>query len=1426
MGEYLEQFPRPGEYLIFREGDFITIELRVPEGLEGKAFLRTNLFDPVIKRQESIAKTEQDIPRRFQEWGDLRMRQKNRQVYDIELPLDYIGFFEAKAYFLRDDEPDPLWPEGENLFIKTEPADSVISNSIYNAFVRLFIDEQSLLSFKEDLTALDGLKNKQFSVIPDTGKFRDLVKEIDFIVEDLGFDIIMLLPVHPVPTTYARMGLLGSPYAALDFMNVDPAMAEFDKETTPLEQFAELVDAIHARHARIFMDIPVNHTGWASQLQIHHPEFFVKNEEGKFVSPGAWGVTWSDLSELDYSNKELWQYMAEVFLFWCRRGVDGFRCDAGYMIPSDAWEYITAKVRSQFPATIFLLEGLGGKVSTTEKLLTHCNLNWAYSEMFQNYDQDQMEWYIEEFKRISLTKGPLINFSETHDNNRLASVSKGFSRLRNGLTALFSDRGTFAITCGVEWFADEKIDVHRLTSLNRGNSDNQIDFIKRLNNILKSHPTFQSSFDLTPIHTSHCNSIAYVRHSDNSIEKLVVIANLSPDDNEIYLEKISFDAFIENNQDLLTGEDVVAEEKKGEYRISMRPYQIAVLANHSRYFHWVTDRRINRIVTDTKAERLLKIQIMRLFSAYQDMSERLIGVKTAEFKASPYAFFFDNFQKRPPVIRWVFPGDVNRQVVVPENTPVLIVAPRFFRYTLKYEREILGHGEGFFLEKSKYVAIISPATFKKTGTDLQLKTELYDGSSVIKKTGNLIIASQNNYHFIKNHYGHEDLIKNNKLKALSVNRLSGISVSGGAFGNLQSKYDALISANLNLNMPEDRHIMFTRLRGWSVYKGFSRAFIPEYQKSFFHEGNTSRYYFEVPAGGGMLIPLSITLLFDKDDNFLNVQIRRYEKSDVPVPPREVPVKIILRPDIESRNHHELTKAFMGPEENWPGNIAKQSNGFTFEESDNVLEISCSKGFFVREDEWYYRISHPTEKERGMDWEGDLYSPGYFQLDLKSEQQSDLNAFVYLRGGKGSIFHNEELAAEFDPPLSPGFDLKESLQNSIEKFIVRRNSNQTVIAGYPWFLDWSRDTLICLRGIISAGFMNEARKIIREFASFEDSGTLPNLIRGGDTSNRDTSDAPLWLFVAVKDVIHYQDDNFLQKYCGERKLIEVLQSIAKNYIKGTSNGIKMDEESGLVYSPTHFTWMDTNHPAGTPREGYPIEIQALWYHALHFLAQFDPGDNQWEALSDKIKQSIIDYFLIENHDDSNIFEKELFLVDCLHTKGFFPASQAVPDDHLRPNQLITITLGAVEDKNICRGILSACEELIVPGAIRTLADRHTSYQLPVYHKGQLLNNPSHPYKGEYKGDEDYSRKPAYHNGTAWTWPFPSYCEALYNIFGENALNEAANILSTSMKLMNEGCVAQLPEIIDGNFPHSHRGCFAQAWGITEFYRVALMLGMLE
>ncbi len=154
--------------------------------------------------------------------------------------------------------------------------------------------------------------------------------------------------------------------------------------------------------------------------------------------------------------------------------------------------------------------------------------------------------------------------------------------------------------------------------------------------------------------------------------------------------------------------------------------------------------------------------------------------------------------------------------------------------------------------------------------------------------------------------------------------------------------------------------------------------------------------------------------------------------------------------------------------------------------------------------------------------------------------------------------------------------------------MRRGDLATVIAGYPWFLDWGRDTLIVARGLIAAGELDTTEAIVRQFATFEAGGTLPNMIRGNDASNRDTSDAPLWLFVVCAELTTARGDSaWLQTDCKGRPLLRVLTDLAEALMAGTINGVRMDPASSLLFSPSHFTWMDTNHPAGSPRAGYPI-----------------------------------------------------------------------------------------------------------------------------------------------------------------------------------------------------------------------------------------------
>jgi len=214
---------------------------------------------------------------------------------------------------------------------------------------------------------------------------------------------------------------------------------------------------------------------------------------------------------------------------------------------------------------------------------------------------------------------------------------------------------------------------------------------------------------------------------------------------------------------------------------------------------------------------------------------------------------------------------------------------------------------------------------------------------------------------------------------------------------------------------------------------------------------------------------------------------------------------------------------------------------------------------------------------------------------------------------------------------------------------------------------------------------------------------------------------------------------------------------------------------------------------------------------------DPsGQKKWRDLADHATASFEDFFWLE--------EKGWF-ADVLIAGPRGIARDATASDALRSNCLFAVSLGLVTGERAKRCVEAARKYLVVPGALRSLAPLPVSVPLPVYsHDGRLINNPTEPYWPRYEGDEDTRRKPAYHNGTAWTWTFPTFCEALAAAweFSPEAVAAAKSYLGSSESILNEGCLGQLPEILDGDAPHTQRGCDAQAWGVTETLRVWKLL----
>ncbi|OXU15993.1 amylo-alpha-1,6-glucosidase [Sedimentisphaera salicampi] len=1403
------QTPSPGTNLLKHEGDTVKFILKVPDHLKGQAYLRSNLFRGHQQRKQIIESVEKAKEVLGKDWHDIKMHHKGKGVYEVELALTETGCFSAKTLFISEGEiPQVYWPEGENTNIKVEPAFTFGGNTIYSVFPRLFgINKYKKQTVDEEqIKDLDG---RGYTIIPPSGTFRDVIKELDHIIGDLGFKIIQLLPVHPIPTTFARMGRYGSPFASKDFFDVDHGSAEFDKTASPMNQFEELVDQIHLREGKVFLDLPANHTGWASQIQEHFPQWVKKKDTGEFVSPGAWGVEWADLCELDYSSSGLCRYMAEVFLFWCSKGVDGFRCDAGYMIPLDVWRYITARVREEYPHTIFLLEGLGGPLETTKALLTKGNLNWAYSELFQNYNREQIEGYAQFFLDTSLNLGTLVNFAETHDNNRLAGSGKNFSILRTLLCALLSDCGAYGITCGVEWLAEEKIDVHNCSCLNWDSEDNIKYTVKSAVRVITNHPCFQAGTRRRFIHSGSENSLALLRHAPGG-EKLLILSNLdSGNESSVQWSWEDFSCKDDTLVNLLTESEKDFCMENHTAKVRLAPGEVLCLSRSKEYQNYCQQKK-------DAPEHTKQTAKARMMQIWQNLNEE------ADCSKVDFRRLGEDFIKNPQaavnkllresghsnkIVHWKAPEDSRRNVILPAEHLLFVTAESPFLAEIKSTGKVFERHYSIRCEEGKYIAAFNPMEETGSVEEFDFILRLFEDKPKQLKS-KLVCPPEETPVKICLDKNYED-IRDRSDYAICSNEIGSMAQVRSRWGEIYSKYDAVFAANLSPEFPADRIASVVRCRVWLRYRDYSTPIEASCQRIFTTDmNNRVLWEFQAPVGMGKMVPFKIILDFSKTSNSAVLRFSRPKADDSGLCLEDgEQVRVIVRPDVDARLCHMVTKAYKGPERDYEKMKNHTKRELIFSHSQNYrLSVEAERGSFTPQSEWKYMHNLPVEEHRGLESTTDLFSPGYFSFNLAGGEHSGL-----------SIAVNEENPKAFsevrEPETGQKYKIQKLLKTALKRYIVRRGEFRTVLAGFPWFLDWGRDTLIALRGFIAAGFYEQSRKIILQFAKFEEGGTLPNMIRAEDVSNRDTSDAPLWLFAAVKEYISYCSKDILNEKVDGRTLLEVLESIAENYQRGTDNGIKMDEQSGLIFSPSHFTWMDTNYPAGTPREGYPVEIQALWEAALRFLSQTKTKNpSRWAGLAEKVRENI-----------SLLYENKNGLSDCLHCSPGTPANEAEPDDHCRCNQLFAITLGAISNKKLAEKILQNCQRLLVPGGIRSLADEPVEYELEIRDgSGQPLNDSFYPYKGVYGGDEDTSRKPAYHNGTAWGWVLPSYCEGLAMVHGTSGISTAKAVINAASQTIQNGCIGHLPEILDGNAPHNQRGCKAQGWSVSEFYRLAKTL----
>ena len=1412
--------PSPGEHLLRYVGDRFRISLSPVPSLHpsARAFLRTNLTRANQARAEVVARSglssADALTFAGASWRDIPLLREG-ESWTLDLPLLQVGHFRAKAYF-SDDRGRQTWPEGSDIGISVHPDNLRTANIIYCVFPRTIGRSEGDATPASLSGLVNTLDERGFTVIPPSGTLRGLTRALPHIFETLGCRILHLLPLGPVPTTFARMGRYGSPYAQLDLTAIDPALVEFDKRTTAVDQFRELADGVHLRDGLVLLDIVLNHTGWGSRLMEQQPDWFKRNPDGTFYSPGAWGTVWEDLVELDQRHPELWERLAESLLVWCRRGVDGFRCDAGYMMPVSAWQYIVARVREQFPDCVFLLEGLGGAWESTESLLTDGGMQWAYSELFQVYRPRELAEYLDHANSQSRRIGLLAHYSETHDNDRLAKRGARWSLLRNHLSALSSHAGAYGFSAGVEWLCEQKLDVHEAHSLAWNKFPNIVAELSRVNRLLRDHPCFFDGALVERVSGLDSSVIALSRCSADGRDTCLVLINLDVDEpRDVTLPREVWARIGERSVDLLGGLSPAAEWLgKDQVRVALNAGQSLCLA-HTLAPQGVAGDRYRRLRAQAGW-------------AYTQLAHVLpheaIGaadyVALAELAAADPAGFLgclssvDPEQARVDLLTALVAAKskVNYRAVTcvrhADARRISLLPPGHFLLIedeLPFEARIgLPAGDSYVrstpMARGHVVALAPVAGDVEIDIPLRLERFGRPGEALHATVRQLASTPR------VPAGGPRDLV-------LLTNGRGAMARLYANLGHVRSKYDCLLGANLNREVPENRHILVKRVRAWVNADGFITSLDADNLASI-EGGNPACWTFRANAGDGRRVGIRLTIELLDQQNSVQLKLSRIPTQPLDLP-HERRVFVTLRFDLEDRSFHAETQLTSEIEQHFRSSIQEHRSacGFTFSpHPERTLTVSADHGEYHRAEEWARAIHHDLDAERGQCASGDAFSPGWFELPLYVEQPVTLLVTAEPHTVVDPLAAHDAHAGVSDP-----FEL--TLRRAADQFIARRAAGRTVIAGYPWFLDWGRDTFVAARGLIAAGQYAAVRDMLLTYAALERDGTLPNYLAGAGEGSRETSDAPLWFGLACEELAAQVGEQlYREKAHDGRSLREVLVSIAAGTLRGAANGVHIELESGLVFSPPHFTWMDTNYPACSPREGYPIELTAMWIRLLAQLGRLGESEIERQPLDALAARARRSFELFWREDRG-------FFSDTLHASAGTRASEARPDDHLRPNQLLAISLGVVSGERARRAVDAATRHLLVPGAMRTLAP------LPVHTAlvargadGTLLNDPTQPYWGRYEGDEDTLRKPAYHNGTAWPWWLATYCEALVLAHESDPQARAAAraILGSSAQLLGMDCIGQLPEIIDGDAPHQARGCDAQAWSVTEVLRGWLKL----
>lgn len=538
--------------------------------------------------------------------------------------------------------------------------------------------------------------------------------------------------------------------------------------------------------------------------------------------------------------------------------------------------------------------------------------------------------------------------------------------------------------------------------------------------------------------------------------------------------------------------------------------------------------------------------------------------------------------------------------------------------------------------------------------------------------------------------------------------------------------------------------------------------------------------------GGVKIEKSVFMAYGRNTTVVNY--------NVVAAPKGVDVKLELRPLIAGRDYHSTTHengsisrcyeifpnlVSLVPYEGLP-RIYFAHNAISLEESGN----------------WYRNFIYPVEQERGLDFLEDLFNPFTLCFSLKKNSAAKVIVSTSpVKVSEAETFRREESKRRNAVAASSTVDddFVRQLTVAADQFIAKRDDGFTIMAGYPWFTDWGRDTMIALPGLtLYNGRADIAKGILRTFSQHVDRGMLPNRFPDlGEEPEFNTVDATLWYFEAIRAYAASTDDYAFVR----SELFPVLQSIIDWHIKGTRYGIQM-LENGLLNAGgpgVQLTWMDAKIGdwVVTPRSGKPVEIQALWYNALRIMEDFasrfgdQPGMKRYRTIASLLQWTF-----------NRVFwnEKGGYLYDCVNG--------GPPDASIRPNQVIAISLPhSMLTVERAKSVLEVVErELLTPYGLRTLS-------------------PHDPrYSGHYGGNA-FQRDSVYHQGTVWPWLLGPYITACMKVNGESdeARNRILNALEPLKRHLSEAGLGQISEVLDGDIPHKPGGCFAQAWSVGEILR---------